>query len=71
MRYVGYEACMGDRRGACRLLVDRPEEKGLHRRPGHREEENIKMDFKKLEWQAWIGLISLRIGTGGRCLRMW
>jgi len=58
MRYVGYEACMGDRSGAVRLLVDRPEEKGLLRRLGHRWEENIKMDIKKLEWQSWIGLIS-------------
>jgi len=32
MRWVGNVACMGDRRGSCRMLVDRPEGKGLFRR---------------------------------------
>ena len=40
--------CMGDRRGACKLLVERPEGKRLLRRPGHRWEENIKMDIQEL-----------------------
>jgi len=26
---------------------------------------NIKMDFKKIGWEAWIGLMWLRIGTSG------
>jgi len=25
---------------------------------------NIKMDIQELEWEAWTGLIWLRIGTG-------
>jgi hypothetical protein len=62
---------MGDRRGACRMLVDRPEGKRLLRRPGHRWEENIKMELKTWDGQAWFGLIRLRIGTGGRYLSMW
>ena len=47
---------MGNRRGACRLLVDRPEGKGLLRRPGLSWEENIQMDIKKLGWAGmdWI-----------------
>jgi hypothetical protein len=47
---------MGDRRGTCRMLVDRPEGKRLLRRPGHRWEENIKMDLQELEWAGmdWI-----------------
>jgi len=47
---------MGDRRGACGMLVDRPEGKGLLRRPGHRWEENIKMGIQKLGWEGmdWI-----------------
>jgi len=47
--WVGQVACMGDRRGACRLLVDRPEGKGLFRRPRHRWEDNFKMDFQEVE----------------------
>jgi len=27
-----------------------------------------KWIFEKWDGEAWIGLISLRIGTGGRCL---
>jgi hypothetical protein len=47
---------MGDRRGACRMLVERREGKGLLRRPGHRWEENIKMDIRELGWAGmdWI-----------------
>ena len=48
LRWVGHVACMGDRRGACRILVERPEGKGLFRRPKHRWEENIKMDLQKV-----------------------
>jgi len=56
MRYVGHEACIGDRRVACRLLVDRSEGKALIRKPWHRWEENIKMNIKKLGWAGmdWI-----------------
>jgi len=59
---------MGDRRGACRMLVDRPEGKGLFRKPGLKWEENFKLIFKKWDGQACIGFISLRMGKGGRCL---
>jgi hypothetical protein len=38
---------------------------GRHRR---RWEDNINMDFEAVGWGAWTGLISLRIGTGGRRL---
>jgi hypothetical protein len=35
----------------------------------HRWEDNIKIDFQEVEWgEAWIGLIWLRTGTGGRLL---
>ena len=49
-------ACMGGSRGACRLLVGRPEGKGLLRRPVHKWDENIKMDIQKIGWadMDWI-----------------
>jgi len=49
-------ACMGDGRGARRILVDRTEGNGILRRPGHRREENIKMDIEELGWAGmdWI-----------------
>jgi hypothetical protein len=28
----------------------------------------LKLIFKKGDWEAWTGLICLRIGTGGRLL---
>jgi hypothetical protein len=31
-------------------------------------EDNIKMDLQEVGWGAWIGLIWLRIGTGGGLL---
>jgi len=50
---VGHVACMGDRRGACRVLVDRPEGNGLFR---CKWEKNIKMDLQELGWVGmdWI-----------------
>jgi hypothetical protein len=47
---------MGNRRGACMMLVERPEGKRLLRRPGHRCEGNIKMDIQELGWAGmdWI-----------------
>ena len=43
-------------RGACRILVDSPEGKGLFRRPRHIWEENIKMDLQEVGWanMDWI-----------------
>jgi hypothetical protein len=35
-------------------------------RPGCRWEGNIKMDLGEIEFGMWIGLLWLRIGTGGR-----
>jgi len=44
--------------------VGKPEVKRPLGRPRRRLEDNIKMDFQEVGW-AWIGLIWLRIGTGG------
>jgi hypothetical protein len=44
-RWMGHLAHMGERRGAYRALVGRPEGKRQLERPRHRWEDNIKMDL--------------------------
>jgi hypothetical protein len=68
MRWAGHVACMGDERGAYRILVGRPEGRRPLGRSRRRWEDNIKMIFKKWDERAWTGLIWLRIGTGGGLL---
>jgi hypothetical protein len=41
MRWAGHVACLGDRRSAYRVLVERPDEKRLLGRPKHRWEDNL------------------------------
>jgi hypothetical protein len=57
IRWVGYVARRGDRRGAYRVLVGRPEKKrplGTLRRIW---EDNIKMDLQEVGWgMDWIDL---------------
>jgi hypothetical protein len=67
LRWAGHVACMGERRGAYRTLVGKPEGRRPLERPRHRWEDNIKMDLQK-GWGAQTGLIWFRIGTGGRLL---
>jgi hypothetical protein len=55
----------GERRGAYRVLVGKPEGRRPLGRPGRRWEDNIKMDLREVGWGAQTGLIWLRIGTGG------
>jgi len=45
MRWAGYVARMGDRRGACRDLVEKPDVKRPLRRPRRIWEDDIKMDL--------------------------
>jgi hypothetical protein len=45
---IGHVACMGEKRGAFRVLVGKPDEKTPLGRPGLRREDNIKMDLQKL-----------------------
>jgi hypothetical protein len=56
---------MGERRGAYRALVGKPEGRRPVGRPRRRWEDNIKMDHREIGWGAWTGSIWLRIGTGG------
>jgi hypothetical protein len=59
---------MGERRGAYRALVGKPEERRPLGRPRRRWEDNIKIDLQEVGWGAWTGSIWLRIGTGGGLL---
>jgi hypothetical protein len=55
---------MGGRRGAYRVWMGRPEGKRPLGRPRIRWEDNIKMDFQKVEWGSWTGLMWRRSGEG-------
>ena len=52
MRWAGHVACMGESRGAYRVLVGNPEGKGPLGRPRRRWENNIKLDFQEVGWGA-------------------
>jgi len=58
MRWMGHAALMGERRGAYRVLVGKPEGKRPLGRPRHRWEDNIKMDLQEVgcEDMNWIDL---------------
>jgi hypothetical protein len=50
---------MGERRGAHRVLVGKPEGRRPLRRLRCRREDNIKMDFREVGWRGdtdWIEL---------------
>jgi len=62
----GHVAHMGERRGAYRVLVGKPEGRRPLGRPKCRWENNIKMGLQEMGWGSMDWLIWLRIGTGGR-----
>jgi len=55
MRWAGYVACMGARRGVHRILLGR--RKGMRPLGRHRRrwDDNIKMDLQDVRWEAWTG----------------
>jgi hypothetical protein len=57
------EACMGEGRGAYRVLVGRPEGKRPLGRPRRRWEDNIKMDLREtgIDGANWIWLAQDRV----------
>jgi len=50
MRWAGHVALMGERRGAYRVLVWKPEGKKPPVKPRHRWEDNVKMDMQEVGW---------------------
>ena len=56
---------MVERRGTYRVLVWNHEGKGLLGRVKRGWEDKIRMDLQEVRSEEWIGLIWLRIGTGG------
>jgi hypothetical protein len=62
MSLAGYVAHMGETRTAYRNLVGKPEGKSPLRRPLHRWEDNIRLDFREMGWEGvdWIHLAQYR-----------
>jgi hypothetical protein len=50
MRWVGNVACVEEMKNVCRVVVGKPETKGLLGRCRHGGEDNNKMDIKHVEW---------------------
>jgi hypothetical protein len=50
MKWAGHVACLGERRGAYRMLMGRPEGRRRLGRRRRRWEDNIKMDLEKVGW---------------------
>ena len=48
LRWAGHVACIGERRGAYRTLVGKPEGRRLLGSPKRRWEDNIKMDSREV-----------------------
>jgi len=48
----------GDRRGACKVMVDRSEGKRTLGRPRHSWKDDIKIDLQEVRWEGmdWIGV---------------
>jgi hypothetical protein len=51
-RWTGHVARMGEKRGAYRILVGRPERRRPLGRPRRKWEANIKTDLQEVRWGA-------------------
>jgi hypothetical protein len=61
---------MGERRGECRILVEKSEGQRHPWRTRCRWYDNSRIELQAVWTGAWTGLIWLRIGTGGGVLWM-
>jgi hypothetical protein len=50
LRWAGHIACMGEKRGAYRVLVGKPDGTRPLGRPRRRWEDNIEINFRQGEW---------------------
>jgi hypothetical protein len=66
MRWAGHVTRLGERRGTCRVLVEKTERNRPLGRPRRKWEDSIKMELQEVPRGSRTGLISLRLGTGGR-----
>ena len=66
MRWAGHVARIGERRGADRVLVGKPEGKRPLVRPRRRWKDNIKMDLQEVRCRImdWIELVQHRTSGG-------
>ena len=72
LRWTEHEARTGEKWGAWKVLMGKPEGRRPLGRPRLMWEDNIKTDLWKV-WWAWTVSVWLRIGTGGGLLsiRWW
>jgi hypothetical protein len=70
MRRSGHVTRMQERRGAYRVLVEKPEGGGTPGRPSCRLEDNIKTNLQKVGLRAYNSLIWPSTGTGSGFLWM-
>ena len=56
---------MGEEKGACKVLLGKPEGRRPLGRPRRRWVDNIRMDLRRWDVGIWTGLGWPRIGTGG------
>jgi hypothetical protein len=52
LKWAGHVARTGKRRGACKVLVEKPEGRRLLERQRRRWEDNIKMDLRENGWES-------------------
>jgi hypothetical protein len=65
LRWAGHVAGMGERRGAYRVLVEKPEGRRPFGRRRHRWEDNIKMDPRELCNRFMLSTVSRKFQITG------
>jgi hypothetical protein len=58
---VGHVVCKGKKRVAYMVMMEKPKGKRSLGRPRHRWEDNFKMNFKEIVWEAvnWIDVVQI------------